>query len=462
MVSESTRVAAARSRLKLGTIVRLRWLAVLGQSLTVAFVTLGLGFDMPLGPSLLLIALSSWLNIYLQLRFPARFRLSNTFATALLVYDVLQLGGLLYLTGGIDNPFTMLLVAPVTVSAATLPLRNTVQLGVLALTVAAALMVYNMPLPWGSPTPPELPLVYRIGHFAAVTSCMVFLAIYAWRITKESGEMSDALAATEHVLAREQKLHALDGLAAAAAHELGTPLSTIVLVTKELEREMRNDGAHHDDIALVRSQAMRCREILQKLTKRSPEEEDPMHASFTIEELLTEGVAPYQNGLIQVQVSSGPRETAKGDGAEEPLGVRRPGILYGIGNIIENATEFAASKVAVTASWDDAEVALEIADDGPGFRPEVMDVLGDPYVTTRPAGAKRRDGKKTGGLGLGFFIAKTLLERSGARLNFENRAAPASGAVVRIVWPRHEFESKPAAGFQRFVPGLAMRSDYGS
>ena len=459
VVSESTRIAASKSRLKLQTIVRLRWLAVLGQSLAVAVITLGLGFDMPIGPSLLLIAMSAWLNIYLSIRFPARFRLSNTFATALLLYDVLQLGGLLYLTGGIDNPFTMLLVAPVTVSAATLTLRSTLLLGGVALLVTVSLFRYAMPLPWGSGDAPSLPFLYQLGHFAAVAACMAFLAIYAYRITKESAEMSTALAATELVLAREQKLHALDGLAAAAAHELGTPLSTIVLVSKELERDMRNDGAHYDDIALVRSQAQRCREILQKLTQRSPEEEDPLHASFTVRELLAEGAAPHQNGVVTVRISSAPREKAKGNGAREPLGVRRPGVLYGLGNLIENATEFAKSLVDVSASWDESEVELRVVDDGPGFRPEIMENLGEPYVTTRPAGAKNRDGKKTGGLGLGFFIAKTLLERSGARLSFENRPPPETGAVVKITWPRRAFETATETSFSRFTQSLAVLSD---
>lgn len=457
--TESDRIAASKSRLKLGTIVRIRWLAVIGQSLAVAVVTLGLGFDMPIGPSLLLIAMSAWLNIYLSIRFPARFRLSNNLAIGLLVYDILQLGGLLYFTGGLDNPFAMLLVAPVTVSAATLTLRSTLFLAVLALAVASALIHFSMPLPWGDGAPPSMPFLYKLGYFSAITACMAFLAIYAWRITKETAEMSTALAATELVLAREQKLHALDGLAAAAAHELGTPLSTIVLITKELEREMPSDSAHYEDISSVRSQAQRCREILQKLTERSPEDEDPLHGSFTVKALLSEAVAPYKNGVTSIFLNSEPHPSATGEDAEEPLGVRRPGILYGLGNIIENATDFANSRVEVNAHWDSAEVVLQIMDDGPGFRPEIIENLGEPYVTSRPDASKRQDGKKTGGLGLGYFIAKTLLERSGARLSFENKAKPETGAVVRIVWTRQVFESKPESSFARFAQSLAALTD---
>jgi two-component system, sensor histidine kinase RegB len=429
-------------RLTLRTIVRLRWIAVIGQMLAIAVVFVGFGYDLPIGWCLFLIALSAWLNIFLSIKYPSRFRLSNGFATALLAYDILQLAGLLYLTGGIKNPFTMLLVAPVTVSAASLPVRSTVALGGLALAAVAVLVEFSMPLPWPTLPALHLPLLYRIGVLAAVTATMSFLAIYAWRITKESSDMSAALAATELILAREQKLHALDGLAAAAAHELGTPLSTIVLVSKELERDMRNEGAHYDDIVLVRTQAQRCREILQKLTQRSPEEEDALHSSLTVRELVMEGAAPYRGAVAHIDIIGGPREGVEGEAAEEPVGIRRPGVLYGIGNLIENATEFARSRVSIAAEWDRNEVELVITDDGPGFSPDIIDNLGEPYLTTRPAGSQQRNqGTKTSGLGLGFFIAKTLLERSGATLTFDNQRPPLSGAVVWISWRRREFEA---------------------
>lgn len=458
-VSEASRIAASKSRLKLQTIVRLRWLAVIGQILAIGIVTLVLDFEMPVGPALLLIAMSAWLNIYLSIRFPARFRLSNTFATSVLVYDILQLAALLYLTGGIENPFAMLLVAPVTVSAATLTLRSTITIGCVTLLVALLLVWYHMPLPWHYATRPDLPFMYKIGLFAALAACTIFLAIYAWRITKEGAEMSTALAATELVLAREQKLHALDGLAAAAAHELGTPLSTIVLTSKELERQLR-DGPYSEDIELLRTQAQRCREILQKLTQRSPEEEDPLHASITVKEVLQESAGPHQHGYVRVIVSAGPRPNASEDGKRQPLGTRKPGVIYGLGNIIENATEFARSRVDATASWDENDVEFTIQDDGPGFLPEILETLGEPYVTSRPAGvAPPKEGKKVGGLGLGFFIAKTLLERSGARISLENRPGPATGAIVRITWPRKSFESTPETGFSRFAQSLAILSE---
>ncbi len=430
---------ATASRLRLQTIIRLRWFAVLGQFVAVVIVYFGMGFDLPIGWCLLFIAVSAWLNIFLRLRYPARYRLGAAFATVLLSYDIAQLAVLLYLTGGIENPFAVLLVAPVTVSAATLPPQNTMLLGAIALTAAALLIVASYPLPWYSGRELNLPTLYRIGLFSAVAACMIFLALYGWRLSKEGRQMSAALAATELVLAREQKLHALDGLAAAAAHELGTPLATIVLVTKELERELPPSSPHAEDIILLRSQAQRCRDILQTLTRR-PAERDPLHSSLTVSQLIEEAVAPHRVFPVAIDVDARSYVDGSDQPRTEPVGERRPGLIYGVGNIIENAVEFADAKVAIIARWNEREVMLTISDDGPGFPPDVIDALGEPYVTTRRPTGQRTNGGKAGGLGLGFFIAKTLLERSGANIELANREAPAHGAIVAVTWSRHAFE----------------------
>lgn len=425
-------------RLRLNTIVRLRWIAVLGQLAAIGVVTFLFGFSLPIGACLTVIALSAWLNVFLGIRYPPRHRLSVAFATSLLVYDILQLAALLYLTGGINNPFTMLIVAPVTVSAATLPLRITIVLGLLALAATALLVVENEPLPWYAGVPFELPGVYKIGIFAAVCASTTFLALYAWRLTKESRQMSAALAATDLVLAREQKLHALDGLAAAAAHELGTPLSTIAVVTKELEHQVGSESSLRDDIKLLNKQALRCREILLKLTRR-PSEQDPLHARVSVRAMLEEAAAPYRSDKANITIVAGPESGETGAASKEAVAERRPGVIYGLGNIIENATDFAQQGVTIEAVWNAYEVVVTITDDGPGFPPDVMDNVGEPYVTTRPAedpaGMINAD-FGTSGLGLGFFIAKTLLERSGASVSLENQKAPATGATVRVAWPR--------------------------
>ena len=445
------------SRLRLQTIVRLRWFAVIGQTVAVAVVALWLNFPLPVGTCLVFITCSAWLNVFLRVRFPARHRLGATFATGLLLYDIVQLAALLYLTGGVENPFIVLIVAPVTVSAATLPPRNTIILGIAAVAATALLVPFAHPLPWDArfalAGPLQLPMLYKLAILVAVVSCLTFLAVYAGRLSKEGRQMAAALNASELVLAHEQKLHALDGLAAAAAHELGTPLATIVLVTKELERELPAGSPHGDDIALLRSQAQRCREILQKLTK-SPSEQDPLHASLSVEQLLDEAAGPYRGSSIQIVIDAAP-VLAQPDGSPglaEPVGERRPGMIYGIGNIVENAVDFATTRVEITARWSDREVVITVTDDGPGFSPEILDTIGEPYVTSRTAGRLTHAGKAggsagSGGLGLGFFIAKTLLERSGAVLSFGNRGDGRQGAAVRIVWPRRSFETVNAGGW---------------
>lgn len=437
---ERWRLEHGDSRLRLQTLVRLRWFAVLGQLAAIGVVYLGFGYNLPVGPCLTFVALSAWLNVYLRVRYPARHRLSARFASSMLAYDVLQLAILIYLTGGIENPFTFLIVAPVTVSAATLPPRHTIALGVLTIIATGLLVHYHLPLPWAEGPPFELPHLYRIGLFASIAAAMLFQAVYAWRLSKEARQMSAALAATEAVLAREQKLHALDGLAAAAAHELGTPLATITLVTKELEREVPKDSPWAEDLALLRSQAIRCREILQQLTRR-PSEQDPMHGTLSVTQILEEAAAPYRNRGKEIRIAAAPASASEPPFDREPSGQRQPGLIFGFGNLVQNAVEFASKRVDVSAEWGGREVVVTIADDGPGFPPEVMDSLGEPYVTTRPMERTRAAEGKPSGLGLGFFIAKTLLERSGATLTLANRDRLQGGAMVRVAWPRAVFEA---------------------
>ncbi|MGD9783604.1 MAG: ActS/PrrB/RegB family redox-sensitive histidine kinase [Hyphomicrobiaceae bacterium] len=438
LARQLSKISRADSRLRLQTIVRLRWLAVLGQLGAVAFVWLVMGFPLPVGYCLGVIAALAWINVALSVKYPARHRLSIRLATSLLALDVLQLSALLYLTGGIQNPFSVLLLAPVTVSAATLPGASTVLLAVVALSACYVLVFAYWPLPWYSGMRYEMPLAYKMGVLAAIGSGMAFIALYAWRLAREAEQMAEALKATEAVLAREQKLHALDGLAAAAAHELGTPLSTIYLVSSELERELAG-SPHAEDIALLRGQSHRCREILQKLT-RQPDEPDVWYTRLTVRELLDEATRPYRDGRVAIALSLAPDTLASGTGVIEPVALRRPGMLYGIGNLIENAVDFASFKVEISARWTQSIVRIVIADDGPGFPAELIETLGDPFISSRRSDSGRPRPKRAGGLGLGFFIAKTLLERSGATLAIENKAGGDQGAVVVVTWPRREFE----------------------
>ncbi len=421
--------------LRLRTLVRLRWLAIVGQAGAVLGVHFLLGFPVPLGLCLAVIALSAWLNIFLTIRWRKSVRLHETHAGLLLVYDVLQLGVLLYLTGGLENPFSFLFLVPVTISATSLSLRWTMWLGLMAFVSATFLAFRHYPLPW---TPGEvfvLPDIYIGGMWAAIVCGVVFSAIYARRIADEARQMSVALSATEMVLAREQRLSALDGLAAAAAHELGTPLATIALVAKELKRELPADAPHAEDIDLLISQTARCREILARLSNRDAQS-DEMYQRTKLRVMVEDLIAPLRGSDVVIAVTS----TADVDEAAEttePVLKRNPGIAYGLGNLLENAVDFAETRVEVDARWTPAQVSLTVRDDGPGFHENIFDRLGDPFVTTRPGYGEETGGTgRHEGMGLGFFIAKTLLERSGAAVSLANRPAPEHGAVVHVVWPR--------------------------
>lgn len=419
----------ARSSVRLDTLVRLRWLAVVGQGTTILFVHFILGFPLPLVICLGLVGLSALLNIILRARYAATVRLKEWPAFSLLAYDVVQLGGLIYLTGGLENPFAILLLVPVIVSSATLPPQPTTILGLMTVLVASILAVSHWPLPWAANAGLEFPLIYVAGVWVALVSTCVFTGLYAFRVAEEARQLAKALNATEMVLAREQHLYALDGLAAAAAHELGTPLATIALVAKEMERDFPPGSPHADDVALLRSQSQRCREILARLTSMSSQGDRHLER-MPINHLLEEVVEAYRAFAVEIVVAP-----AKGS-PPEPVGRRNPAIVQGLVNLVENAVDFASKQVTVTAGWSADEVSVEIADDGPGFSREIIAHLGEPYVTTRSEPTTGEPHHEAGGLGLGLFIAKTLLERSGATLHLANRELPATGAVITVVWPR--------------------------
>jgi len=418
-----------RRSVRLDTLVRLRWLAVIGQTTAVVYVHYGLEYELPIWACLAVIALSAWLNVALQIRFRMTQRLAPDRAAWLLAFDIAELAVLLFLTGGLQNPFAFLFLGPVLLSATALPPSYTVRLAGFTVICATILVFAHYPLPWDAEDPLELPATYMIGVWLSILLAIGYISIYAWQITEEGRQLANALAATELVLAREQALSQLDGLAAAAAHELGTPLSTITVVAKELERALEPGSPHAEDVKLLREQAQRCRDILAKLTELEAAGEpfDRMPLAALVEEV----VAPHRNFGVAIGVTIPPSP-------KEPVGARNPAIIYGLGNLLENAVDFARGRVEVIANWTDRDVSVEISDDGPGFAPEIIGRVGEPYVRSRRR--RRMYGGETTGLGLGLFIAKTLLERSGATLAFENRAFPQHGAVVTVRWGRADFE----------------------
>ncbi|MBZ0161123.1 MAG: ActS/PrrB/RegB family redox-sensitive histidine kinase [Notoacmeibacter sp.] len=425
-------------RLRLNTLIRLRWLAVVGQSVAVIIVAWRLEFPFPVSLCFALIGTSAWLNLFLAFRYPANYRLTELAALGILTFDVLQLSGLLYMTGGMTNPFAMLLIAPVIISATSLPVRHTLFLASLDVAAATLLVFFHEALPWYPGDPLSIPFIYIVGMWMAVVSSLVFTGMYAFRVASEARLLADALSATELVLQREQHLSALDGLAAATAHELGTPLATIALVAREMERDLPDDDKLREDVALLRSQSERCRGILRRLTSL-PSEGEKHIARMPLTSLIDEVSAPHREFGIEIVLEPG--ECV----GPEPVWRRNPGIMYGLGNLVENAVDFARNTVHVRWNWNEDKIRVLIIDDGPGYPPEILDRIGEPYTTTRGTGEATGLG---GGLGLGLFIAKTLLERSGAEIAFANSTKPGLGAQVTIAWPRKALEFDEAEAFK--------------
>ena len=415
--------------LRLRTIVRLRWLAVGGQTIAVIITVFWLQFPLPLTACSLLIAFLAWVNAYLTIRYPPTHRLQPPAAFALLGIDLAQLAALLFITGGLANPFAPLVCVPVIISSASQPKWHSVALATLAIIGITALAFSPFPLPWYPGVVLLVPPILTAGFWFAIVSTTTFAAFYTYRVSLEASQLSEALTATELVLQREKHLSQLDGLAAAAAHELGTPLATISVVAKEMERELGDDPRFGEDVHLLRSQSERCRDILRRLTTLSSENEAHMR-HLPLSSLIEEVMAPHREFGIRINL------VEKGERASEPVGNRNAGILYGLGNLLENAVDYAKTEVTVTVAHTPEIVSVTIEDDGDGFAPDILSRIGEPYVT------RRQKDDSAGGLGLGLFIAKTLLERSGARLSFENGAPDRPGARVHAEWPRSLMDTK--------------------
>jgi two-component system sensor histidine kinase RegB len=415
-----------------------------------------MGFQLPLGYCALLISASVSVNVVAQVIYPAEKRLSERGTLLSLFFDLVQLVTLLMVTGGLNNPFAVLILAPVTISATALRLQSTLWLGIAAMAAVTLMTVLYMPLVQADGTVLEVPELYRSGIAAALTLTVAFLSIYTRRVTVESYAMNQALTAAQIELAREQQLAAIGGIAAAAAHELGTPLATIKLTAGELARELGDHPELAEDIALIRREVERCGDIMADLGRGGRDDRQIRNAPLSA--IVEEAAGPHRN--------RGKRVLIRVDGAmadepheDEPMAVRSPELIHGLRNVIQNAVDFAASTVWVDIDSEAGELRIAVGDDGPGFSPDIMPRLGEPYVSTRRRGERRepdsgsdpKSGSEYEGMGLGLFIARTLLERTGARVAFANGAdarrrrsadletppelTHPPGAIIEMVWP---------------------------
>jgi two-component system sensor histidine kinase RegB len=419
---------------RLRTLVTLRWFAVLGQSIALIVAVQVFDLQLQVGLATVTIGASIIVNLIIGFINPENKRLKEREAFAMLTFDIVQLSILLFLTGGLNNPFAMLLLAPVTIAATVLHLGSTLLLGGVAIALISALSQFSLPIITASGVLLALPALFQFGFWLALVIGVVFLGIYARQVTTEMHNMGEALLATQLALAREQKLTDLGGVVAATAHELGTPLATIMLVSGELRSEVADDPDLTDDVNLIYDQATRCREILLSMGRAGKDDLQIQHAP--IEALVREAAEPHADRGKKIRYDVGSKMI---DESKHPIVQRRPEIVHGLRNLIQNAVDFADTSVDIKISWTETDFRVRICDDGAGFPTSVLGRIGDPFVSRRRAGADWQKRPGYSGMGLGLFIAKTLLERSGARIQFRNtpkQSSGHSGAMIDVTWPR--------------------------
>ncbi|NBD31252.1 MAG: ActS/PrrB/RegB family redox-sensitive histidine kinase [Alphaproteobacteria bacterium] len=427
---------------RLRTLVILRWVAVIGQTAAVVVSLYVFNLRLEIGLIAMTIGAAVLANIFSTFLYPENRRLNEGEGMMMMGFDLLQLGVLLYLTGGLSNPFSILILAPVTIAANVLPARSTILLGLFAILVISALSQWHIQLLTGTGFPLELPRLFIFGFWVALVTGIIFIGLYARQVTQEMVAMSEALAATQMALAREQKLTDLGGVVAAAAHELGTPLATIKLVSSELADELEDGSDLRDDARLIGEQADRCRDILRSMGRAGKDDKHLQQAPF--EAVIREAAEPHMDRgkVVHFHIAEG------SDPMHQPLVHRQPEIIHGIRNLVQNAVDFSAQAVRIDLSWTSDELCVRIVDDGEGFSSSVLGRIGDPFMRRRKWSLVEDSRPGYEGMGLGLFIAKTLLERSGARLTFSNGGARtlanrSGGAIVNVTWPAGRVEADP-------------------
>ena len=430
--------ANAQNRLRLRTLIVLRWMAIAGQLAAILVAYFYFGLQLPIGPCLLAVGISVIANLVSSFVFPANRRLSDLEAMLVLLFDLAQLSFLLYLTGGLTNPFALLIMAPVIISASALQPRITILLGIMAIWLISLAALFNIPLYFADGSILAVPVLFEFGFWLSIVIGIMFLGLYSYRVASEIQSMSEALLATQMALAREQKLTDLGGVVAAAAHELGTPLATIKLVSTEMIAELQNNPDLRDDAQLIKDQADRCRDILRSMGRAGKNDLHLLRAP--LDAVLRDAAEPHRQRGKTVIFDLHPAQHVL---AQQPTIMRKPEVIHGIRNLVQNAVDFARTTVWVDAEWGRDTLTVRVVDDGDGYSSDILGRIGDPFVKRRNTTQKQDQRPGYEGMGLGLFIAKTLLERSGAVVAFANGTDPFSpnaqrparcGAIVEVIW----------------------------
>lgn len=401
------------------TLVTLRWIALIGQFAAINIVFFILKLDFPIHATYIIILIGILTNIYLQYRIKAT-QLKDLYSSLFLIFDLFQLGLLLYLTGGIHNPFTFLLIIPAIVSSTFLSMGTTIILGLLTLAVLILITFFHLPLP-GTEESLKFPEYYLIGIIISISIGLIFLSYFGIRFSGETKKRSEALNELQQTLSKEYELESLGGQAAAAAHSLGTPLATITVVAKELRKEIGESSRHTKDLDLLISQTKRCSEILKQISKKEITE-DKFFSFTEFEILLSEIIESFK------ETSDKTIELYSSESNNSCKIKRSPEIIYGLRNFIGNAIKFAKQNINISLKSNKYLVNILIEDDGPGFPDDIIKILGEPYIKS-----KSQEISSKSGTGLGTFLGKTLLERKGANLDF-GKSEKLQGAKVNISW----------------------------
>ena len=409
------------------TLVILRWIAIIGQYLTISIVYFVLKFELPFFYCSTIILIGILTNFYLQFQFKKN-QLNNFTSTFFLFYDLIQLSLLLYLTGGVTNPFTILLIVPAIVSSTFLTLRSTINLSFITIIILILLTINHLPLPHSGELHFHVPDIYLYAVPIAIIIGLTFLTYFGVRFGIESRKRTEALNKLELILAKEHELESIGLQAAAAAHSLGTPLSTITVIARELEKEIGNNPKYSKDIDLLLSETKRCSDILKDLSKDQLEE-DSFLSDIKIEELLSAIVRSFTE-ISEKKISLVVEQNKLNPQIERTLE-----ITYGLRNFIGNAVKYSNSSVDVILESSNKITEVKVCDDGPGFSEDILNVLGEPYIRS-----KNKIISSKSGLGLGTFIGKTLLERMKANVSFD-KCPNINGAMVTIKWQTRDLLS---------------------
>jgi two-component system sensor histidine kinase RegB len=407
------------------TLTILRYIAIFGQFFAINIVYFYLGLTFPIELSYLIIFIGLITNLYLQFGIRIN-QLKDFYAAIFLVYDLIQLSLLLYLTGGIFNPFCLLLIIPAIVSSTFLSMGTTIILGIITSLLLLLISFFHLPLPGEDMNLLHFPDFYKIGIMISIFIGLIFLSYFGIRFAGETKKRSKALNKLQEVISKEYELESLGGQAAAAAHSLGTPLATISVVAKEIKKEIGNDNEISKDIDLLISQTKRCSEILKQISKKQIEE-DIFLSSIKLEDLLDEIVISFK------ETSSKQIDLIIDQDTNKIAIQRTPEIIYGLRNFIGNAVKFSKSKVKINLQSDKKIIEIKINDDGPGIPEDIINKIGEPYIKSRS-----KELSSNSGLGLGTFLGKTLLERQNAKLSFI-RNSDLGGALVIISWSPKNF-----------------------